>query len=197
MQRRELLKYSITLLGAAAGASVSNALLARQNLHAATAATIFTPQQKAAVDLLSEMIIPETDTPGAIEAGVPRFIATIVGEWYKDNERRIFFEGLEALDTFCEAGEGTSFDRASEETRIAALQAQEKTASEYQAPPQRHLAVPEEDENAPFFKRLKGLVVLGYYTSEVGATQELAYLPMPGYYDGSYDFSEVGREFTH
>ncbi len=197
MQRRELLKYSMTLLGATAGTSVSSALLAGQNLHAASEVTVFTEQQKVAVNLLAEMIIPETDTPGAIEAGVPDFIASIVGEWYKDNERKIFFDGLEALDSYCNGAAGKPFTQVSEETRIAALQAQEKAAADYQGPPQARLTMPREDENAPFFKRLKELVVLGYYTSEVGATQELAYLPMPGYYNGSYDFSEIGREFTH
>ncbi len=197
MQRRELLKLSMTLLGATAGASVSRALLAGEVLHAGSATGVFNPVQRKAVELLSEMIIPTTDTPGAITAGVPDFIASIVGDWYKPNEREIFMQGLVALDEYCAGNGGRPFVESDEATRIAALQAQEAAAAGYKAPQQARLKMPDEDENAPFFKRLKELVVLGYYTSEVGATQELAYLPMPGYYNGSYDFDEIGREFTH
>ncbi len=197
MQRRELLKFSLTMLGAAAGASVSRALLAGEALHNGSANTVFNTGQRKAVELLSEMIIPTTDTPGAIAAGVPDFIAAIVGDWYKPAERKIFMQGLLALDEYCASNGGKSFAESGEAVRIDALKAQEAAAAEYKGPQPLRLRKPAEDENAPFFKRLKELVVLGYYTSEVGATQELAYLPMPGYYDGSYDFDKIGREFTH
>ncbi len=51
------------------------------------------------------------------------------------------------------------------------------------------------DPNSPFFTKLKELVVLGDYTSEVGATQELVDAPMPGYYDGNVDFNMVKRQW--
>ncbi len=197
MQRRDLLKFSVTLLGVAAGTSVSRALAAGEALHKGTATAVFTPPQRKAVELLSEMIIPTTDTPGAIAAGVPDFIASIVGDWYKPGERAIFMQGLTGLDEYCRANGGESFIASSEPVRIEALKAQEAAAKDYAGPQQMRMKVPKEDENAPFFKRLKELVVLGYYTSEIGATQELAYLPMPGYFDGSYDYAKVGREFTH
>ena len=53
---------------------------------------------------------------------------------------------------------------------------------------------PEPELAAPFFYQLKELTVLGYYTSEVGATQELAYLPIPGHYEGDYDFT--GKQWS-
>ena len=52
------------------------------------------------------------------------------------------------------------------------------------------------DQNTPFFTKLKELTVLGYFTSEVGAKQALAYNPMPMRYDGDYDFDKVGREWS-
>ncbi|MFV8817565.1 gluconate 2-dehydrogenase subunit 3 family protein [Haliea sp. E17] len=197
MQRRDLLKFSVSLLGAAAGTSVSRALAAGADLHQGTATAAFSADQRKAVELLSEMIIPTTDTPGAIAAGVPDFITSIVGDWYKPNEREIFMQGLVSLDGYCREHGGKPFSESAESTRIDALKAEEAAAKDYASPQQMRMKVPKEDENAPFFKRLKELVVLGYYTSEVGATEELKYLPMPGYFDGSYDFNKVGREFTH
>jgi hypothetical protein len=47
-----------------------------------------------------------------------------------------------------------------------------------------------------FFKQLKALVTFGYYTSEIGATQELAYLAIPGGYKGNFKFKQVGKAWA-
>ena len=52
------------------------------------------------------------------------------------------------------------------------------------------------DERSPFFFKLKLLTVLGYYTSEIGATNELAFNPVPARYDGDVDFAKVGKQWT-
>ena len=54
-----------------------------------------------------------------------------------------------------------------------------------------------DDQHAPFFNKIKELTVLGYYTSEVGATRELAYNPVPGKFDGDYDYAKVGRQWSY
>lgn len=198
MQRRELIRLAVTLLGATASGSVSRALMAGEAIGRGPAVGVFTDAQYAAVSLLSDMIIPRTDTPGAVDAGVPDFIAGIVGDWYTATERGAFMRGLTDLDTFCREAGNKPFHLASGDTRVEALREQERLAADYEPPRRAALvAKPPEDENAPFFMRIKELVVLGYYTSELGATEELAYLPMPGTFDGSYDFDQVGRQFTH
>lgn len=142
------------------------------------------------------MIIPTTDTPGATEAGVPDFVASIVFDWYTAPEQIDFFDGLRALDQHCLASEQLPFHEASEANRVAALQAQAQIAGHYQPAP-TPFGPPAEDPNAPFFSKIKALVVLGYYTSEVGATRELIYMPVPGEYKGDVDFAEVGRQWTY
>lgn len=196
MQRRDLLKLSLALVGSAASASVSRAVQAGVNEQSTPAKSVLSPSQQGSVKLLSDMIIPPTDTPGAVDAGVPAFIDTIVTEWYRDEERRIFLQGLDDLDAFCIEWEQKAFDAAAMETRVAALQSQEKAAASYRAPPGGLFGSGSPDENAPFFNKLRELVVLGYYTSAVGSREELIYLPMPGHYDGNYDFSKVGRQWT-
>jgi hypothetical protein len=146
--------------------------------------------------VLAELIIPATDTPGAIEAGVPAFIEMMVSDWYTATERSLFIEGLAALNEYCVNQYSKAFLEVGEAQQIKALEHQETLALAYQAPvdPTAFL-MPKEDEHAPFFDKLKELVVIGYYHSEVGATQELIYQPMPmGYRD--IPFVEVGRQWS-
>ncbi len=198
MQRRDVLRLSLALLGSAASFSLARALQADTVVNPGMVATVFDPPGQAAIELLSEMIIPETDTPGAIAAGVPDFIAVIVSSWYTPTERKVFFSGLQQLDAYCLQQENQPFHLASEASRVAALTEQERIASEYQPPMQGGSFYRQSsDEEAPFFKKIRELVVLGYYTSEVGCTEELAYRPAPGEYNGDYEFAKIGRQWSH
>ena len=80
-------------------------------------------------------------------------------------------------------------------SRRAALQAAETQSAAYQPPPATTV-FGRPDERSPFFFKLKLLTVLGYYTSEVGATSELAFNPAPGRYDGDVDFAKLGKQWT-
>ena len=231
MQRRTVLKLSAALLGSAAGGGLARAVLAGVDAASSAGALAhFGEGRGAAVRLLAEMIIPETDTPGAAAAGVPDFIGAIVFDWYRPAERAAFMRGLDALDAFCREREGKPFHLATEAGRTAALQEQEQLALAYReaqlsrekesgkpsgerasngqdsggpssepAPagtfPELHPTT--DDEPGPFFNRLRELVVYGYYTSEVGATEELAYRPVPGHYHGDFEFSEIGRQLAY
>lgn len=48
----------------------------------------------------------------------------------------------------------------------------------------------------PFFRQLKELTLAGYYTSEVGATEELRWNPAPGRYDADVPYSDIGRAWA-
>lgn len=196
MLRRDILKLSTLCLGTAASGSVSRALLADVTADSAVESKFFNPHQKATVDVLAEMIIPTTDTPGAVAAGVPKFIATIVSDWYRDSERAIFMEGLQRLDSHCQKSAAVNFADAEKDVQVAALSEQEQLAAEYVSPIKAgHPLAKVIDEQEPFFTKLKELVVLGYYTSEVGAKQELIYTPVPGTFDGNFEFEKVGRQW--
>lgn len=194
MLRRDLLKLSVMLGISAISTSVASAIQAGVS-SATKSAGALTQAQRSAVTLLAEMIIPSTDTPGAIEAGVPVFIESIYSDWYKDQERAIFNQGLEALDKFCQAKDGKTFIAAAMATRISALQAQERESAAFPRP-EHSLFGSYSGENSPFFLKIKELVVLGYYTSKVGATQELHYLPMPMKFDGNYPVTEKFRQWS-
>ena len=156
---------------------------------------LFLPNKKKHIEILSEMIIPRTDTPGAIEAGVPHFVEMMVSDWYTDTERKVFFEGLLSLDDCCNEQFKTDFINASAKQQITALEKAEELSEQYKPAKPEDVVKKGDDEKKPFFNKIKELVVLGYFTSEVGAQQELKYNPVPMKYD-DVDFSEVGRQWS-
>lgn len=52
------------------------------------------------------------------------------------------------------------------------------------------------ENDRKLFKQFKALVTFGYYTSEIGASQELAYLAIPGGYKGNFKFKDVGKAWA-
>lgn len=144
---------------------------------------------------LAELIIPETDTPGARAAGVPEFISRIVTDWYTPTERRLFCEGLASLDNYCLAQHRRHFNACDPAQQTLALQVADLQSRSYRSKAAK--SFDGNDEESPFFFKLKELTVLGFYTSQVGATTELAYNPAPGRYDGDFDFAAVGRQWSY
>jgi len=175
LQRRELLKAAVSGSVGLALIGVQRAVLAGADPDAKVSHPFLSDQQREAISALAELIIPETDTPGSIEAGVPGFIELMLSDWYSEEERRPFVDGLAGLDRRCGEQWGQPFAACSQEQKTSALR---------------------ETEGSAFFDFAKELTVLGYYTSEVGANAELRWNPMPGAYKGDYDFAETGRQWA-
>ena len=200
MNRRELLLAAISTMAGVMVGSPTLRVIAGEVPTASASRVVLQGHQPEMVRVLAEMIIPATDTPGAIEAGVPRFIEMMVADWYTDTERGIFLDGLAALDASCRTAYGTDFLGCSAEQRVAALSEAEKNAAAYVSPlPPGFLATMAKliDERTPFFAKLKELTVVGYFSSELGATEFLEYNPMPMRYDGDFDFAKVGTHWSH
>jgi len=200
MNRRELLLAAVSTMGGVMVGSPTLRVIAGDAPTAAASRAVLQGRQPEMVRVLAEMIIPVTDTPGAADAGVPAFIEMMVADWYTDTERGIFLEGLAELDASCRTTYGTDFLGCSAEQRVAALSAAEKKAATYVSPlPPGFLAAMSKliDERTPFFAKLKELTVVGYFSSEVGATQFFEYNPMPMRYDGDFDYAKVGRHWSH
>ena len=173
-------RHAVRLLGAAAlpglaGMHPNDLFALARGAHSGTArASTFDEHQRATVDALAELIMPATDTPGARAAGVPAFIDVIVGEWYHEQERAAFLRGLQDVDARSQADFQKTFVELTEPQQTAIL-----TGMDYEA-----RAMPRGSPTL-FFGRIKDLTLFGYYTSEIGMTQELGYVFMPGRYDGA------------
>jgi hypothetical protein len=130
------------------------------------------------------VILPATDTPGAREAGVPAFIEHMLADWFEPDERRMFVDGLARLDALARAKGASAFAAASEAQQGEILGALEQEALGGDPGPS-FLTGYRLPTAAPrvFFKALKELVLVGYYTSQIGATQELHWNPVPGRFE--------------
>jgi hypothetical protein len=185
--RRDLLAGFTAFIGTSLAAPLERALAA----GAATAdtgpdftasRTILTADQRAQVAAFSERIMPTTDTPGAIAAGVPAFIEMMLADWYGEGDRAEFFAGLKTFDDFAHAQHAKSFAALSAEQQDAAL----RSAMGGMMP----------GLSVTHFEHCRQMVLLGYFTSEIGCRQERVYLPVPGRYDGHYPYAQVKRIFS-
>src|SRR5580692_1232709 len=123
MQRRDALKFLAA--GAIAPALAPKLFAFFQGAHPAAGYTLRTlnPHQNATVVLMSEMIIPETDTPGAKGARVNEFIDVILTEWATDEDRNNFLSGLAGVDKQSNELYGKDFVDASPVQQLTMMRA--------------------------------------------------------------------------
>ena len=149
MKRREALKVTI-------GAVVLSALLST-NMPTGNAwkPLVCTPDQDAAVVALTGIIIPTTDTPGAKQTGVNRYIDLLLHDG-PAAERERFVAGLEWLDTYAAAKGGKSFAKLSpaEQTAIVAELDAVETG--------------ELEKGRQFFRMAKSMTSRIYYATAIG-----------------------------
>lgn len=174
MERRELL----SLIGASSALATLDPerlwAAARLRTTSTQASGPFDARQRALVDQIAELIMPATDTPGARAAGVVRFIEVIVAEYYRDEERAAFLRGLADVDARSQSLFQKPFMECVEPQQTALLTGMDAEARAMPRGSPQH-----------FWSRIKGLTLYGYYTSEIGYTQELLQTFMPGRYDGN------------
>jgi hypothetical protein len=177
------------LLGGAAAAGAWTSASAAAALQAAGAAAArnagFTQPELKILTVAADAIVPVTDTPGAIAAGVPHFIDALAQHWMMPEELAQFRAGLASLDASARQRYKKGFAACTQAQATEILQAL-RSASPYLGHT-FELAARIEDPQAPFYLRLRDLVVYGYFTSEIGSTKELRYVAVPGRFDGDVD----------
>ncbi|HEY7925385.1 MAG TPA: gluconate 2-dehydrogenase subunit 3 family protein [Vicinamibacteria bacterium] len=132
------------------------------------------PKERAAMlEALVETILPATDTPGAKHARVQVFVDLALRDCYTPDEQRLFTSGLETLAADCGKTHGKPFEACSPEERLALL-----------APLDAASYKPDTGARGSFVRILKDLTLVGFFTSQIGATQVLAYEKVPGGYRG-------------
>jgi gluconate 2-dehydrogenase gamma chain len=182
LDRRGLLTGAGALLGAELVAPLAKALAAEAAPGFAASRAAFTPEQRMLLAAVSERIIPTTDTPGAIAAGVPAFMEMMLADWYEPTDRNDFMNQMGMFEGYA---------RVRYQKPCAALAPEQLDALLTLAMEGRIPSVP-----ASFFEHCRQLVLLGYYTSEIGCKQERVYVPVPGRYDGKYPYADVRRIFS-
>lgn len=187
IDRKEALKRTALLIGGAVFAP--NALGVLQGCTAQPGVDwepeLFSNEQARLTSSLADVIIPKDEYPSASEAGVPAFIESMINDVYTEEQRNEFLDGLDAFAEKSRLELGGEYYESSEEDRY------QLTYNENQ-----DLLELEREEDVPFFLRFKELTILGYFTSEVGATEVLRYEPVPGVYNGCIPFEQVGKTWA-
>ena len=187
MNRRQLLQCAFLLVSGTAAGRLALALDAEQRAfllgqtYIAREPTLLTLTQREVVAAIAETIMPATDTPGAIAAGVPRFIELMVADWFNDSERSQFMDGLNEF-----MARHPQFAGGSGDQRMRILESLEDELSDHAWFSQSASSITATGMDLPFFLQIKELTVYGFFTSEVGATQVLRRDPMVVAYDGDH-----------
>ena len=147
------------------------------------ALSVLDPHQNATVVTIADLIIPATDTPGATAAKVNEFIDLCLGEWFDADERKRFLDGLAELDARSNKRFGKDFTACAPEQQTEMLQLLDAEVAALRDADKQGLHR-EPSPSQRFFGNMKRLTLLGYFTSEVGQTEELHNPIIPGRYDG-------------
>jgi hypothetical protein len=208
--RREAVLRVTAMLGGVAligGSALITGCRAENVAQTAGADSTYTPDDIAFLDEVAETILPQTSTPGAKAAKTGAFMAMMVRDSYYPKDRKIFREGMGKIDEATQKAYKTTFMKATPEQRLAVLTDLDKERkavddARSEARKKRTLAnltdqkqantqgaqtgpaeAATEDPPNHYFRMMKELALLGYFTSEIGMTQAQQYIEAPGRYD--------------
>ncbi len=185
----------------------------------------FTAADIALLDEIADTILPETKTPGAKAAKVGAFTALMVTDTYDARDQQIFRDGMQAIEGESKKAHGVGFVKATPPQRLVLLREldrQQKAHMDARAaaqkardaakrgeaflPDQRKEMAPAADVNpaaaitadsrAHYFRMMKELALLGYFTSEIGCTQAQRYIESPGRFDPCLPYSPGTRSWA-
>lgn len=188
MTRRDLLQNVAILLGGSiVGGSVFSLSGCKSTDKQVNA--LFTDKQVAYMNEIADTILPATSSPGAKAANVGSFMAVMVFDCYTEKDQKVFVDGLKQIDELSEKRFNASFAEASPDERTKLLTELDKEQKDYQGKKAK-------DDPSHYFRMMKELSVLGYFSSKEGATQALRYVAVPGKYDGSFPYKKGDKAWA-
>jgi hypothetical protein len=183
-------REAIAALVAAAGASAfgSDWLLAAVSGPAADTPVDFTPEELALMAEIADTILPPTATPGAKEAGAAAFMATAVRDCFDAPAQASFRQGLRTIEAASRQACGAGFVALTAGQRLAIL-----TPFDREQARSKGGLVSAEPEH--FFRGMKGLTFLGYFSSNIGCREALRYSETPGRYEGDVPWRKGEKDW--
>ncbi|HYC29819.1 MAG TPA: gluconate 2-dehydrogenase subunit 3 family protein [Chitinophagaceae bacterium] len=209
MERREAVKYISVLLG---GALVGGTAFLTGCKSSTGKDQQWTTEDIAYLDEIAETILPRTSTPGARDAQVGRFMTVMINDCYEEGDQKVFREGMDKLNEASKKNFNAAFMNISAQQRHQLLVEMDKEANEYGkkvAEFNSNENKKEKDEitkgnmqykkqhmSPHYFTMMKQLTLLGFFTSEVGATQAMRYVPVPGRFEGCIPYKKGDKAFA-
>lgn len=188
MNRREALRA----VGLIMGGTVIGAEAFLSGCQRATEEQIsgaYTASDISLLDEIGETIIPETDIPGAKAVGIGEFMVMMVQDTYEEKNQEAFQEGLDKIRGNFEDQYGHSFMEGTAAERHEFLSALNDELDAYGQQKK-------EDDPEHYFRMMKELTLLGYFSSEIGSTQALRYIETPGRYDACIPYQKGDRAWA-
>ena len=174
MTRRALLRDLALMVGAGSTALPMN--LWAESPHSAR---FLDKAEFAVLDEVCEIIMTQTDTPGARGAGVPVAFDVLIRDWASAEHQRQFRALLKEFDAAAFAAGGAPLLQLSLPQRTDVIANYD--AGHFRTEP---------------YSTFKGLILRLYYFSEVGATQELRYEHAPGVWEPAIEIAPETRTWA-
>ena len=199
MNRREVIQRATMMLGFAITGPALTGILkgCKADPDVAFEPKFFNREQASLISELTEIIIPRTDTPGAIDAGVPMFIDRMLKEIYTKDAQDTFLKNLANFKYGARNMYGNDFLECDDSEKIAYFKKVHDDAIQSRKGAQStgwwNAGV---NNSKPFVLELKELTLIGFFTSEPGATKVLQYKQIPGPYRGCVPLKEVGKTWA-
>lgn len=189
MNRREAITQVSWILG---GTIIGSGIFLEAGCKSGIEQTkdFFDAQTIALLNEMGETILPQTSTPGAKEAKVGEFMAIMVKDCYTKNDQGIFRSGIKRLEKRCKEETGKTFMDCSPEERTAFLIRMDNLQQAYMK-----TKTPEQPSH--YFRMIKELTLLGFFTSEVGSTKAMRYIETPGKYDGNVPYKKGDKAWAN
>jgi gluconate 2-dehydrogenase gamma chain len=178
--------------GYAAGNGLAAGIDYSATTSAATEPSILTASQRDIVSRVIDVMIPRTDTPGAVDVGVPGFIDLMLRDVCTQADRDRYLAGLADFDATAVAENGKKFVTLETTQQLALVRKFHDAAVGAERRQRRAHARPQR----PFILMTKELTLLGFFTSQAGATQVLQYVAVPGSYHGCIPLEQAGNGKT-
>ena len=186
MHRREAVQYISLLLG---GTLVgANAFLTGCKSDSKDKAA-FDESDIAYLNEIGETILPATATPGAKAANVGLFMTVMVNDCYEEKDQKVFKEGMDKLNAFANKKFDNDFMKLNQQQKHELLVELDKEQKEF-------MKNKKEGEPGHYFRMMKELTLLGYFTSEIGTKQARRHTPVPGRYDACIPYKKGDKAFS-
>lgn len=172
--RREVLQGLIVSLGGATLLTACGGVASVVSTQSGAATRFYTDRELALVSRLSDLIIPRTETPGALDVNVPGYMDGLMADWASRDTQRAHQRALALVDSRLNAAVQDDFVLASASDAEVALIALDSAAFNG-------------DSSLQGYRTCKGYITQCYFATEPGAVQELKWVAVPGRWDPSVE----------
>lgn len=195
MNRRSALKKT-GLLGAAVVMPSMLSILqsCKEESRLAWKPEFFTELEAKTISSLLDMILPRTETPGALDVKADIFIDRVIAQTYDVDGQQNMREEIAAFNLNCTDNSGANFIDLNEAKQTEVLELAEKSSGKFNI----GIWGKTIGDQGPigFYRSIKSMAIWAYFTSEEIGEKVLNYDPIPGDYDGCKPLADVGNRWS-